>query len=146
MKFLIYLGFIFGMFQSILSDDCKDLSPHCRKNSKLCGDSVYGRIMKKNCARSCKYCTPPTKPTLAPMLRDRIHNCYTLIEHCHQKEFKNYMERNCKRTCSTVTPKVETTTLAPEETSSKVDEVAEGSGTIDGENNKEEIINTEDDE
>uniref|UniRef100_A0A0N5B8U9 ShKT domain-containing protein n=1 Tax=Strongyloides papillosus TaxID=174720 RepID=A0A0N5B8U9_STREA len=147
MKFLIYLGFIFGMLQSILSDDCKDLSSNCRNNLKHCRNSIYGPIMKKNCAKSCRYCIPPTRPTFAPILRDRIRNCSAMIERCHQKEYIFYMEKNCKKTCSTVTPKRETTTIAPEENttitleenSSKSAEVIEGSGTVNGDNNNEEF-------
>uniref|UniRef100_A0A0K0E003 ShKT domain-containing protein n=1 Tax=Strongyloides stercoralis TaxID=6248 RepID=A0A0K0E003_STRER len=128
--YITYIGFLFSAIQGLISKDCKDNSPLCSRILKHCKTPIYLRLMQKHCALSCKFCSLPPNPTRPPLVRDRIHNCHTMIDQCNSEEFKAYMERNCKRTCSTLTTKsTTTTTISPDTTGV---ENIESSGIIDG--------------
>ncbi|CEF64133.1 ShKT domain-containing protein [Strongyloides ratti] len=137
MNFIFYIGFLFSIVNGFVSEDCKDLSPLCSGILRHCKSPTYIKIMQKRCALSCRFCTLPVKPTTPMIIRDRIHNCFTMVDQCNDEKFKKYMERNCKRTCSTATPKP-TTTISPDDNEF---ENTEASGISD--NNEEQIIDTE---
>uniref|UniRef100_A0A0N4ZRN6 ShKT domain-containing protein n=1 Tax=Parastrongyloides trichosuri TaxID=131310 RepID=A0A0N4ZRN6_PARTI len=115
MNFIILVILCSMYVISVFSSVCENISPNCYSIRKHCKSPTYIKIMRKNCAKACGFCTPPIKST-SPLMRDRIHNCQAIIDKCNVELFMAYMEKNCKRTCSTVTIKKSTTETYPETT------------------------------
>jgi len=79
--------------------------------------------MKKNCEKTCGFCTAPTT-TLPADCKDVLKRCDSFRYQCNDPDYKDYLIKNCRRTC-----KFCHTTQAPQTTQQVSTKPSGGSGT-----------------
>ncbi|XP_074649329.1 hatching enzyme 1.2-like [Tubulanus polymorphus] len=90
------------------NEKCVDNFDSCKTSLDFCKDDSYKDYMKKNCAKSCGFCsgqstsgsgTEVTQPTWNGKCVDNFDTCKTSLHFCEDPTYSGYMKVNCPKAC-----------------------------------------------